>query len=253
MKLAVITQAKDMHVLTALGLGYNFALGQNLIVDIDYYRGMYEMRKRGSFIIVDNGAAEPENERKPFDEIVHAAMSLGADEIILPDKLYDSAWTLKHSLSDEVLDMVPYNKRMVVPQGRNWDEWIVCLNRLVAGANPVAIGVAKWLEKLPGGRPVALVRIKQFGYDKRCNIHLLGIHSKPFAEVRYAVAALPTIRGIDTGAPVAYAANGWRLDDSRHFSFGSGWSNTPIPLLYSNVSDYVRFCHEETHRYGESK
>jgi len=250
MKLAVIAPRNTMHVLNALSPGYNFVLGQELVKDPKYRYAVEELRKRGSFIIVDNGAAEPENERVPFEEIAHAAMGLMVDEIILPDKLRDRGWTIYHSLSDEVLDVVPYNKRMVVPQGTNWAEWKDCLRRLLLGANPVSIGVAKWLEELPGGRPYGLALIKQHGYDKRYNIHLLGIHSKPFAEIRYATAVLPTIRGIDTGAPVAYAANGWKLDDSRHFSLGSGWENVPIPLLYENVSTYQRFCYEASHQYG---
>ncbi len=250
MKVAVITPIDHIQAILHFGLGYNFILGQKLVQDITYYEQMEDLKRRGSFIIVDNGAAEPEEEREPFDLIVQAAMGLMADEIILPDKLRDARWTIKHSLSEEVLDIVPYNKRMVVPQGTDWDMWTDCLHQLVMGANPVSIGVPKWLEEMPGGRPKALAIIRQFGYDKRYNIHLLGIHSKPFAEVRYAVAVLPTIRGIDTGAPVAYAANGWKIDDSRHFSLGSGWENTPVHVLYDNVSTYQRFCYEDPQQYG---
>ena len=249
MKLAVITPTDNVQAITHFGLGYNFVLGQKLIQSIHYYEQIVDLRRRGSFLIVDNGAAEPEEEREPFDKIAQIANGLLADEIVLPDKLRDAEWTLEHSLSDEVLDVVPYNKRMVVPQGRDWDEWTECLHRLVAGAQPTAIGVAKWLEELPGGRPKALAIIRQFGYNKRCNIHLLGIHSKPFAEVRYAIAVLPTIRGIDTATPVAYAQNGWKLDDSRHFSLD--WdARAPISLTYENISDYVRFCHKAPHGYG---
>lgn len=250
MKVAVITPTEHIQAIVHFGLGYNFILGQKLIQDITHYEQIKDLKRRGSFLIVDNGAAEPEEEREPFDLIAQIAMGLMADEIILPDKLRDAKWTIKHSLSEEVLDIVPYNKRMVVPQGKDWDEWTMCMHRLVAGAIPVTIGVAKWLEELPGGRPVALARIKQFGYHRRYNIHLLGIHSKPFAEVRYAIAVLPTIRGIDTGAPVAYAANGHKINDDMHFSFGSGGETVPIPLLYDNISDYVRFCHRAPYGYG---
>ena len=249
MKLAVITPTDNVQAITHFGLGYNFVLGQRLIQSIHYYEQIVDLRRRGSFLIVDNGAAEPKEEREPFDKIAQIANGLLADEIILPDKLRDKRWTLEHSLSEEVLDVVPYNKRMIVPQGRDWDEWTMCLHQLIAGTNPVSIGVAKWLEGLPGGRPKALAIIRQFGYDKRYNIHLLGIHSKPFAEIRYAIAALSTIRGIDTGAPVAYAQNGWKLDDSHHFSLD--WdARAPISLMYENISDYVRFCHKAPHGYG---
>lgn len=250
MKVAIITPTEHMQAITHFGLGYNFVLGQKLIQDVFYYEQMEDLKRRGSFLIVDNGAAEPEEEREPFDLIAQAAMGLMADEIILPDKLRDKRWTIYHSLSHKVLDIVPYNKRMVVPQGKDWNEWTDCLHRLVIGANPVSIGVPKWLEELPGGRSKALAIIRQFGYHKRYNIHLLGIHSKPFAEVRYAIAVLPTIRGIDTGAPVAYAANGHKINDDMHFSLGSGWESVPISLLYDNISDYVRFCHRAPYGYG---
>jgi hypothetical protein len=249
MKVAVITPTDNMQVLTHFGLGYNFILGQKLIQDIIYYEQIEDLRRRGSFIIVDNGAAEPEDEREPFDLIAQAAMGLMYDEIILPDKLRDAEWTIKHSLDPEVLEVVPYNKRMVVPQGKDWDEWVDCLTQLIAGAQPATIGIAKWLEELPGGRPYGLAIIMKYGYHKRCNIHLLGIHSKPFAEMRYAVAVLPTIRGVDTGAPIAYAQNDEKLSDNKHFSLD--WNrHASTYIMYDNISDYVRFCHKVPYEQG---
>ncbi len=237
MKLAVIAPPHYIGIIRDMELGYHFTLGQELVRDAGY-RALYgKIAAAGNFIIVDNGAAEPEEERLPFQEIAAAAELLKADEIILPDKLRDSAYTMEHSTSDFIMDNIPRRKRFIVPQGRDWVEWKQCLHELVLLLHPATIGLPKWLEELEGGRPYAMRLIMKHGYHERFNIHMLGIYAKPIEEAREVAKVFPEVRGIDTGAPIAYAQNSKTIADDEHFSLD--WRRTaPVSYVKANIRVY---------------
>lgn len=240
MKLAVIAPPEYLDIVANDRLGYHMALGQELFRDRHYYQWYRTFAERGHFIIVDNGAAEPEEERVSFDNIAHAALELGADEIILPDVLRDKYETLERSLDPRVLFRVPSYRRMIVPQGKNWDEWATCMVDLVIHSNPASIGIAKHLEDFEGGRVKALEIITRFEYHKSHAIHLLGVRRHPFKEVLRCLQMYDGIRGIDTGAPIAYAQHKAPINDSQHFSLK--WESTgKDTLYYHNVERYARW------------
>jgi hypothetical protein len=233
MKLAVISPP---HIGELYSSGYHFALGQKLVTDEMYRRRFREFRRRGDFIIVDNGAAEKGEERLPFEDILNAALHVEADEIILPDYLQDKANTMDQSF--QWAPLLPRRQRFVVPQGKTWEEWKTCLVALVHHCRPVTIGIPKWIDReLPGGRPHALELVKELGYHNECNIHLLGIHLRPFAEVYKAWNVLHSIRGIDTAAPIAYAQHGVTISDAVHHSLD--WkADADMGVAQENVFTY---------------
>ncbi len=238
MKLAVIAPTNYLGWVQASELGYHMALGQELFRDAAYYKFYQTLASYGHFIIVDNGAAEPEEERAEFKHIADIALEMKADEIILPDKLRDFEWTMENSCSDYVLNTIPMNKRFVVPQGENWFEWQNSLRDLVLILQPATIGLAKWLEELPGGRRYAMELIMENGYHKRFNVHMLGVHSKPIAEAKAVAKVFPGVRGIDTGAPIAYAQNSETISNEKHFSLD--WHRTaPAGFVRSNIRVYA--------------
>lgn len=248
MKCAII--APPGNLLSAVerhGGSYHMALGQHLATDPKYLTQFERFRKRGDFIIVDNGAAENDGSNVPFRDIVEAARVIRADEIVLPDVLKDKDATLKRSTNPHTLSMVPPKRRMVVPQGRDWEEWRECLETLTTLARPASIGVPKWLESLPGGRAHALDYI----YNRTriwmyYNIHLLGIYRKPFSEVQDAVQISPDIRGIDTGAPIAWAQRGVPFnEDFAHHSLQWKDMEETVSVL-RNINRYTRFVEEST-------
>lgn len=238
MKLATIvpTQMVDFATRTS---GYHMLLGQELVRDMDYFRYWRNFGvKQGHFLIVDNGAAEPEEERVPFEQIVDRARELEVDEIVLPDVMRDSEATIIATMKHRHL--VPSRMRMVVPQGDSWDEWKYCLYELVDYCDPASIGIAKHLERLPGGRAFACKLIKKRGFHNRHHIHLLGIWRYPYAEPYACAKALPGIRGLDTGAPIAYMQNNAPLnDESPHFSLD--WNKQVVVLHPRDTQLYVGF------------
>lgn len=217
MKFAAITPTKYLNTLLQTQSSYHMALGQELVRDADYcefYRGAIY---RGDFVMVDNGAAEPEEERVPFGQIAHVAMAIGASEIVMPDVLRESLTTIRKSTDPQWLEIIPPSMRCVVPQGKSWQEWLFCLRSLIDKMEFRTIGVAKHLETLPGGRAVGLQLLHNYAFDKFYDVHMFGIWEKPIAEMNAAHNTSCRIRGIDSGAAVAYAqdelSGGWVLDE----------------------------------------
>jgi len=221
----------------------HMALAQYILDDPRYaeWYGRERFQAPKSHLIVDNGIAEGVS--LPFREVVEAAEYVRADEVVMPDVMRDARETIRSTLDQHSMSLVPEENRMLVPQGDDWMSWTYCLSIFTDPQTIRArsIGIAKHLESLPGGRPHALQIIKDRGVDKRYEIHLLGVWRQPFAEVRRAAEVLPTIRSIDTGAPVAYAQRTQALNDIKHYSLS--W-DAPIliELAHENLTRYKEFC-----------
>jgi len=200
MKLAVISPPQCIHSVMKAQLGYHMALGQELVADEIYERIYTEFSYRGHYIIVDNGAAERAD--TSFHQIVLAASFVNADEIAMPDVLHDSRGTIKATRA--AIHLVPEHKRMFIPQGVDWKDWKHCLKHL-SRLGGKSIGVPKLLQGLTGGRVEALKIIYDLQLHNTFDIHLLGCNREPLKEIREILVRYDWVRGIDTGAPIAYA------------------------------------------------
>ncbi len=89
MKVAHIVPTENLPQIVAYG--YHMALAPRLDSDPAYREFYRTLGEWGRFIIVDNGAAEGES--MPFDEVLKVAEYIRADEICLPDVLYDRGRT----------------------------------------------------------------------------------------------------------------------------------------------------------------
>lgn len=207
MKVAHIVPPTYPRAMRLHNSAYQFALGQWLPFNEEYREYFLAANGYGHFIIVDNGAAEPKEERIPFDDVCKWAAYIGADEVVMPDVLYKAEETIAASTDAYAMRDVPENKRMVVPQGTDWEEWAWCLVELHHRLEFATIGIPKHLERLPGGRVEAINIIFREGLIKKYNIHLLGCYKDPRTEILNAHKRASFIRGIDTGAAFAYAQN----------------------------------------------
>jgi len=205
-------------------------LGQELLRSNRYKEWYCAAHERGDFIIVDNGAAE--RDTPPFTKIVDAANAIGADEIIMPDRLGDREATAE--LLKQHASQVQPTRRMVVPQGRSVDEWFQSLEELTAIARFTTIGVPKHLEQVPGGRHAVLGRLVLLGYSNMYQIHLLGIGGIPKQEVE-AYSGYTFVRGWDTGAPIAYAQECCRITAPVRHSLDWDKEVTDWDLLDRNI------------------
>lgn len=239
MKYAVITPPAGLPLVREFNLGYHFVLSQ--YCDNFEYRTFYRnAHARGHFIMIDNGAAELGASVK-LTQILKAADDIGADEIVLPDVLDDCDETLART--GEALDFIPIKKRAMCPQGSTWTEWLHCAKTMVDWGC-ATICIAKRYEKLPGGRRAALRLIMDHQWHNIHNIHLLGCYRNPLSEIAAAYDMLPSIRGIDTGAAVAYAQAGKLLTSSKHHSLS--WSAPFDPdLARLNIKMYLNALGDE--------
>jgi len=233
MKLALIAPPKYQWIPYIWRSGYHFVLAQYL--DDPNYAGMYTiLRDAGHFLILDNGAAEF---GKSIDlEKLRAAYDLlQPDEIILPDSLGKGVETMQ--LTHAAVHMFPRKKRAVVPQGRNWIEWEMCLNKLVS-YGCATICVPKLYEGYKGGRLKALKIIQKNRFYWDHNIHLLGCYDNPLEEIRRVRDMFPWVRGIDTAAPIAYAQQGKKIDDPERASLD--WDNPSAD--HTLINENLRGC-----------
>lgn len=195
---------------------WHMVLGQWAYKDYRY-RQLYKIRaSMGHFVMVDNGAAEPVEERVPFGHIFECCW--WASEFVLPDVMKDAEATLRASNAHEVLRLLPKEKRAVCPQGSTWAEWEYCLMEFTKRLDFNTICVPKHLEVLTGGRGMAMDIIKRHNLHFFRNIHWLGCGTRyPVEEAQ--VAANWAVRSIDSAAPLAWAQNGQNLSvltEDRH-------------------------------------
>ncbi len=241
MKFAPIVPTPWLHILEQHHYPIHMMLAQYAFKDKDYAAWYRFRRPADTHLIVDNGAAEGVD--LMFEEVVEVAQYVGADEIVMPDVLRDTKATLRATLDEFTLNLVPPNYRMLVPQGDDWMSWTYCLSIFTDPQTVEArsIGVAKHLERLPGGRAKALQIISDRGVDKRYDIHLLGIWAQPFHEVRTARKVTKNIRSIDTAAPIAYAQHKQKITDMKHYSLD--WNaELREHIAVSNLLSYGGFC-----------
>jgi len=221
MKFALIAPLWASTLVLQYRLSYHMVLSQYAGDDSDYVRFYARAHERGDFIIVDNGAAE--HAGLPFGQVLAAAERVDADEICMPDVLDDGPATARATW--DAAHFVPPCKRMLIPQGKTWGEWSACLQQLeeIGGRS---IGIAKRYEALAGGRAHALRLIHDLGLTRKYDIHLLGFYEDPLRELSHIKAMQMPVRGVDSGAPIAYAQHSMALH-SGHASLD--W-DAPIPL-----------------------
>lgn len=234
MKYAVITPPAGFPLVKEFDLGYHFVLSQ-YCTDPAYKRFYQEAHSRGHFIIVDNGAAEF-GASIDILTVTQVADEIGADEIILPDVLDNCERTLEYT--KKALKFVPVRRRAMCPQGKDWAEWLRCASSMFDWGC-ATLCVAKRYERFPGGRSHALELIVERDWHKTCNIHLLGCYENPLREIGLAYRTLPEIRGVDTGAAVAYAQAGVDLGDSKDHHSLSWTEPIPFHLARLNIEKYM--------------
>jgi hypothetical protein len=251
MKLAIIVPTPSK--LQVPFSGYQMALAQKVAEGGDYGHWFKRASKQHCFIILDNGEAE--GEQMPFTEVLKVANSINADEVILPDAMRNAEKTISMISDPAVLNRVPVKNRMVVLQGSDWTEvdWFLFeLRRL--NIQFATLGIPKHLERLNGGRVMALDRVAKYYDLTTINLHLLGIYAKPMLEVSLALDYCKHIRGVDTAAPIAYAQNNSFIRDNAHFSVQWNKPVTHTQAINNCVqySDFVHSCNGVKYDFTET-
>jgi hypothetical protein len=181
-------------------------------------------QKLNSFIIMDNGVIE--GDPRPIQELLHNALDVGVDELVLPDSFRKSKKTMQmvSDATDYLLgtgsDAIERLQFMAVPQGESLEEWVDCAEHLLKNPLVTCLGVPKVLVDIVGrdGRYVAIQTLmERIGDLDGKQLHLLGCWKTPLEISIIAKGIeqgdLPKIRGVDSAIPYVYARAGLRLNE----------------------------------------
>jgi hypothetical protein len=173
-------------------------------------------------VILDNGAAE--DVTFGAKHLLTIADMIQADEIVVPDTLFDAEETISQALafSRFAVPEHPVSKKpikyMAVLQGTKWEEFTKCL-RAYAEMTPLGYISSVGIPRLMA-REDPEARIRMFNYIAEMDYHLqpgLEFHclgsTDDLDEVRF-LAEVPWARGIDTSVPISMGLQGIDIQDS---------------------------------------
>lgn len=250
MKIASIVPIPYLRLID--GKEYHLCLAHLALYSPEYKEFYRQQAAKGSYVILDNGAAEGETVNS--SKLVQLAREIGARELILPDYIGDAHRTL-----DESYKMLHYikargdfgGKVMAVPQGLTLKEWIAVATEMMNWPIDV-IGIPKFLTYAfgPYGRLLALRALPAPSIS--IEYHLLGCAYDP-REVAAIEKLFPhLVRGVDSSLPYLYARDGYELYLAlkegiarSQLSIDFTESETRESLIVANIQVWERMCNGE--------
>lgn len=190
---------------------------------------------KGKGIMLDNGAYE--NELQSPEEMIEIANVIKPDIIVSPDRYRVMDTTIE--LTTAFLDEYKGNAElMVVPQGKDDNEWIKCYFEVLSELSFDWIGLPRWLEDTPLKRIGVFRKIRETLYERDIKVHLLGLPNP--TELRYYRGEGDIIKSVDTSWPFT-SAKQRRIGkfDSEHRVDMLCMEAIPGHLIQAGI-DYVR-------------
>jgi hypothetical protein len=234
-KAALIPPIPDLD---AFGNGDFHLLLSHLLKENAYYRHYFNQRKRGAYLVLDNSAHEKGEGEDP-EALIYNALSIDAQEVVVPDALDDGprtvelaiqsieAWFENSPITRQGTVLARFPALMYVPQGKDVREWRECLHELVlihkfishrwGYRRDLVIGLSKDYEKWEGGLMGLisdyLVPCRQSlsNTGVKMHVHLLG-WGRDLWMLRTIAQAHPWIRSTDSAKPFVYARKRISLD-----------------------------------------
>lgn len=228
MKVALIPPIPDLRRTPKTGI---HLLLSHLFKDPEYVSFYQERRHAGDLLILDNGAHEKGIGEKE-SSLLDKALQVGAQEIVLPDVLFDRTGTVERTR--RMLSYIVTRgwekyveagmpRLMMVPQSQDKYEWQACLKALLntwelhAGRAPVpfespVIGISKDYDNWRGGLHRLIRDYVEPVFDQRdFDVHLLGWANNLWSTAEIA-RDFPWVRSTDSAKPFVYAKNRIRLE-----------------------------------------
>jgi len=188
------------------------------------------------FKIIDNGVYET-GRPLGFDELLSLARKVKANEVIVPDVLFDHEKT--YTNAQMFFDNYIHGEfgKMIVPQAMSPEGWIDAYFRMTKTFDEAnCIGVPKWLDGKFHCRSAIMHYMRRHGIMADKPHHLLGVDS--LADL--ITMPFEGIRSCDTSKPFTYAYAGkgltfWEDEDIKRVDFDAPKCEN-IPLLMSNIN-----------------
>ena len=175
------------------------------------YREFFQARAaEGAFILLDCSAVESPG-LATAECMIETALTIQASEVMLPDVIQDMDATLESSANMlTVLDArfgsdKPF-QIMVVPQGRNGDEWLECADTMLRWPGITTLGISYTTTNYYfGSRVIVLNKLYETSgaWLKDKIIHLLGCFA--ISEVQMVANRYPDVRSVDSAIAAIYA------------------------------------------------
>lgn len=214
-KLATIVPVGNLNVIESHR--YHMALTHLLSIP-EYFEFYRKQVESGSFVILDNSTVELGRPER-LDTYLDKAVALGTTEVLLPDWLFERVRTIDAMIAGlTVAKEVNYSGQfMVVPQGRDPEEWLHCLKLMLEF--PIhSIGISKRYHEMFGvSRLMAVLaarRVIEYAGRTDVKIHLLGCEQFPELDVAPCLE-LPYVRGVDSSLPAKFAFHQERLEPGK--------------------------------------
>lgn len=243
-----------IHLLEAFKLydqlgSYHLLLAHDILKHKEEYRNTFAVAPWGSpipgyTVILDNSVIEL-GTAVSIDTILEAAEAVHPTVIVLPDVLGAAQATIEgahnalinwtHKIN-QVLGVGKWTY-MVVPQGKNLEEFIWCAQQFKG--NPM-IGwwsVPRHMTAKLGARTQATALLHKLNPHKK--IHLLGFSDNLLDDI--ITSQLPMVTGIDSAVPIRAATYGFPFEPViRNLPPRGGWwddasSNGYVPLMLKNL------------------
>lgn len=186
----------------------------HLVLQNAAYRNFY--RNETMYKILDNGAFE--GELNSMQQVLLAADSIQANEIVLPDYLFDWKKTVQSAKTSiqrlKSLGILKRFKLMAVPQGNDEDTWWNCMHELseleevdVIGLSKLSCPVCMKLSITKSRNLIINEMTAKNLWNNNKEYHLLGGSHELIDQIYYCNHE-PRIRSIDTSVPIEYGKNG---------------------------------------------
>jgi len=222
-----------IYELESFGYGCHHLLLSHLL-KYKHYKEHYirEKKNNKAYLILDNSAHEFKSGQKA-ELLIDQAFEIKADEIVCPDILFDGRGTFDRcrdalrvfSQSDRFAELKP--NIMIVPQGKTYEEWQVCLYDMmneydwVYSKHPKqfkqvpVIGLSKDYEMWDGGltrlfeQNLTLVMTNEW-----ISVHLLGWGRNlwDLNTIAREYGSIEYLRSVDSAKPFVYALSNIRLN-----------------------------------------
>lgn len=175
------------------------------------YRDVYRLkRKHGSFVMLDNGAAE--YSKVTNEDLLRAIELINPHEVVIPDVMRDPAGTryaVKEFLNMSYIDrdFVDYGRQYLgVIQGQTKDELRKMVDFYSEYDVVTTLGIPRWLlSKFSRAIRIDMANWIQEEFPNRFQLHLLGTNPLWVKEVYAAAKYASHIRSVDTSLPFNYA------------------------------------------------
>lgn len=244
MKVAIIPPPSLMELADG---DYHLMLPHLLDKD-PYYSEFY--RDQEGLKILDNGEAEGEETRP--EDLFRLAAEFGAQEIVVPDTMTDSAATITQARYFEALAAQhPEFKYMAVIQGHNAKACLRSLRYFAHCDWVTRVALPRCMNQIDRHFRYNFALMYQSVFEKCFEaVHCLGA-SENVVEV-ISLKSLGFLRGIDTSMPIVLGLAGINIASYEYAPRGDEYFKTPFVsstkyhLIKHNVDTFKQWALEES-------